>query len=308
MIGLVLGAAACTGTPEEPTTGPAAPAPAPQALDTAPAQAPVTLAFAPGDLTSSTFDTPITLFAEGGGQPVDEALLQEIASQIDLRTYPELTPVDVDVHVVPSARPVRPVRSGNDKSSVASEPPEGDSVRARIVLTPRRPLADRWHVVSLAALPRGTRPVAWTGVVDAALGAFAARFHPGSAPVVRDVRLCEKQDGRVARVIATFSEGLRLDPARVEQLVDAQDTLTGELCKVVAPVAPDVPQTTIEIDCPESVLEGRSIDLGLSAALMSMTGAPLTSIEARGRAVGVDGTLDFSEAVSLAGCRTLAVP
>src|SRR5262245_47231452 len=118
------------------------------------------LSFAPGDLTIATFNGPITLFADNGGQGVDEALLEKIAVQIELRTYPELAPVDVDVRVVPSARPTRPVRSGDDKKAVGSELLRESPGRASIIVRPLRPLASEWHVVSLAALPEGTRPVA----------------------------------------------------------------------------------------------------------------------------------------------------
>ncbi len=308
MMGLVLGAAACQTSPSEPEAGPALPAQAHEALaDSSPALPKVQISFAPGDLTSATSETPITIFVENGTQAVDDALLEKIASQIELRTYPDLAAVDAEIHVIPSARQARPVRSGNDKSAAASEPLRGNPGRASLLVRPLRPLAAQWHVVSLARLPEGTRPVAWTGVEGTALGAFAARFHPGSAPVVREVRLCEKQDGRAARVIATFSEGLRVDPSRAAKLVRAGDARSGEACTVVTPAAADVPQTMLEIDCPASVLKTGSIDLGLSTGLVSMSGAPLTSIEAGGRPVDFHDAIDFSEAGDVAGCRTVTM-
>jgi hypothetical protein len=306
MMGIVLGAAACQSTPEEPVTGPAIPAQAQEAVDDTPALSPTMLSFAPGDLSSSTSSTPITLFVDSGAQGADADLLEKLVEQIELRTYPELEPVDFDVRVMPAARPSRPVRSGDGKTSAATEPLRDNPGRASIVLLPRRPLASRWHVVSLAALPAGTRPVAWNGVEAPALGAFAARFHPGSAPVLREVRLCEKQDGRAARVIAAFSEGLRVEPSRAAKLARAQEPGSGEACTVVTPVAADVPQSMLEIDCPASVLKSRNVDLGLDG-LVSRRGAPLSSIEARGRAVDFNDTLDFSEADAASGCRTITI-
>jgi hypothetical protein len=38
-----------------------------------------------------------------------------------------------------------------------------------------------------------------------------------------------------------------------------------------------------------------------------MSGAPLSSIEARGRAVDFNDTLDFSEADAASGCRTITI-
>lgn len=307
MMGIVLGAAACNSTPEEIVTGPAVPAEAHHAHDSTPALSPVTLSFAPGDMSSSAAGGPITLFVDAGSRAADADLLEKVAEQLELRTYPELEPVDFEVRIVPAAPASRPVRSGGDKRSNAVEPLRDNPGRASIVLLPRRPLESRWHVVSLAQLPAGTRPVAWNGVEAPALGAFAARFHPGSAPVLREVRLCEKQGGRAARLVASFSEGLRIEPSRAEKLTRALETKSGEACQVVAPAVADVPQSMIEIDCPASVLQSGRVELSLSAGLVSMSGAPLSSIEARGRAADFADALDFSEVEAEGGCRTVLI-
>lgn len=311
---IVLGVSACQQTPEEPSTGPVAPPAPPAAHDHADhgvPLSPVMVSFAPGDLTSSTGATPIKVFVEKGGQAVDAETLDRLADQIDLRTYPELEPVDAEVTVVESARPGRPAaRGGDDKGDdkdAASEPVRDNPGRAALVVRPSRPLAERWYVVSIAAMPEGARPVAWTGVTETHLGAFAARFHPGSQPVLRDVRLCAKAQGRAARVVATFSEGLRVDAARAAGLVRVRDGATGEACALVPPPRADVPQPALELDCPASVLESRAIDFGLSAGLASMTGAPVSSIEARGRGVELNDALDFGDVEEVSGCRTVAL-
>lgn len=316
LMGIVFGAAACSETPVEPATGPAAPAQAARAPEAAHAHGagdtaplvPVRLSFAPGDLSSDVGATPLTVFAEKAGQAVDDEVLEKLAAELELRTYPEMEPVEVEIDIVSSVPEdhLSP-REGRKGRFAPSEAPRDHAGRASLVVRPLRPLSSRWYVLSLATLPAGAEAVAWTGATDTLLGAFAARFHPGSQPVLREVRLCEKQQGAAARVVATFSEGMRIDPADAAKLARAAEGQSGEACTVVTPAARGLPQTMVEIDCPASVLKTGSIELGLEEALTSMSGAPLSSIEARGRAAGFQDTIDFSEASEVSGCRTLVM-
>jgi len=167
---LLLLCSACARTPlddgfqqglaNEPAQSDAGSPPPSPAQPTAPS-----IWFEPGDLLAVTTVTPIRALMEGA----DLATVEAVAAEVQLHEYPSLKPVDVTVSIQLSDRQT-------------------------VELAPKVPLAQTWHVVSLKRIPPSlvTSP---DGAPSPPIGAYANRFHPGSAPILRRVRFCETADG-----------------------------------------------------------------------------------------------------------------
>lgn len=146
-----------------------------------------TVWFEPTDLTSSVADSPLRLGIDNYGITVDPGLLDALAKQTSLRTWPELKPIDV---------------------TVMQQPPDanGDK-RAYVILEPKEPLADRWYVMHVAALPEGLKWPAYPALRKLSDGAAVSRFRPGSDPVFESVLVCKKDDAQA--LISVFSEKVK---------------------------------------------------------------------------------------------------
>jgi hypothetical protein len=161
--------------------------------------------FLPVDLTTAVGNTPLQVWINPRGANLTAAQLSAVSSRIVLRTWPELAPVAVDTHV----------REAN---------PAGD-IYARVFVTPRTPLSDRWYVLQLSAKVDGIQaaddPANDTVLPD---GSHAARFRVGKGPVLVSVRQHEKTPGKFS-VTFDFSEQLEPDdanPASAAVLSDAR--------------------------------------------------------------------------------------
>jgi hypothetical protein len=143
-------------------------------------------------------------------------LLGLLAAEIELLTWPEREPVDFDVSYHEGR--------GDFESSLF--------LQSYVEVHPRRPLEDRWYVLSVRRLPDFVNepypPTHLEGV-----GVAASRFHPRSHPVLRRVTACTAQDctlqgnqaicpGVRLTGFAEFSEG-------VGQFGELGDALTFEL-------------------------------------------------------------------------------
>lgn len=164
----------------------------------------VLLSMVPGDMTSSVGETPLRVNV---GAVATAELLAKLATAIELRTYPDLSPVRFNVVTVPGHEPEEPSPEG-----VAN--PSAEALlrqHSYLQIVPTSPLRNSWYVLSLKEVPKGLRPVVGAGSVDIRGSAYAVRFHPGSAPTLTRVLLCQKSQKR-GKVVFEMSENLHVDP------------------------------------------------------------------------------------------------
>lgn len=158
----------------------------------------------PGDLLTSTGETPIRALLENGGRPVTPELLAELASQLELLEYPSLKVVPTSVTTY-NPKPIVPTRDRAEKGATANAPPRQET-RAVVELKPKMQLAKSWYVLALKTVPKGVQLSPWSAAKPPA-GAYAARFHTGSQPILTRVLFCEKSDSKF-RTILEFSENV----------------------------------------------------------------------------------------------------
>ena len=155
-----------------------------------PAEAP-RVSIGPVDVLTNTGATPLTILVDGRGRSVPLAnapgALDAVAAAIQLRTYPELSPV---------------------AATMAIGPPTDGTAPRSIVVTPAAVLQPRWYVLSVTTLPDGVVPLSDLRLYGTSLGAVASRFNTASAPVLRKLQISEKN-----LVLVHFSEGVNVDGA-----------------------------------------------------------------------------------------------
>lgn len=201
----------------------------------------------PDDLTTSTGTSELSVFADNGLNAVDSALLEAVAAKVELRTYPELSPVAFTTMMRgPQAGP--------------------EPTRSSIVVTPNVPLEDRWYVLSVSALPSGSvEAFANTALHHtAALGVVVSRFRPGSAPVLRGVSLCQKS--AASRIVVDFSEGVTM-----ETLATRLHAGDGS-CTLVSETGVAAVQPQIFFDCSASMATANRIHVTMQSGITSATG------------------------------------
>jgi hypothetical protein len=183
----------------------------------------------------------------GSGPPLDRARLDDLASRITLRTWPEL-------EVVPSTSAV--------------EVGVSDSETARITVTPTAKLSERWYALHLAGLPF------WATAQShvAADGAYLARFAVGSDPRVAAVTFAGGPSKR--RLYIAPSELLQtsVSPAT---LVQVRQSGAAVVCTDVGFKA-NAPLTEIAFDCP--TLSQFPDEIAIGSGFVSTTGTALLPV------------------------------
>lgn len=231
--GLAL-AAVAFGSFSRDVAQPASPAVAPQALASkpsakaieskpralaAPSEADSRIVLQPPDLSTSVATTPLRVVVDSPDLSIAAATAEALAGLVRLELEPEGTPVDVEVvPYVARERPV-PIDSTRPKDApMPAEPPaDPDAELTYVEISPTAPLAERWYRLTLRSLPANV--VADKGSARERGDEVFARFHPGSAPTLRRVTVCEK--GGKHRATAEYSENVsptaRAPGVRVEQ-------------------------------------------------------------------------------------------
>lgn len=202
---------------EHPTRGPEKPLPV--------------LWLQPGDLTSSCGDTSIRAWLDNGGVPVSPALLDEVASVLELREQGTLAVVAVDVVKFNPPIAVAPTDNA-PKGTIVSGTPPGTDQRAYVELRPKAPLSGGWYVLSISKVPTGARLAPWSAQPPPA-GVYAARFSPSPNPVLSRVLICRKSVG-VYRAVFEFSENVQAGPQGVGAYAKVEQLGTGGACTYTA--------------------------------------------------------------------------
>jgi hypothetical protein len=153
------------------------------------------ISFVPTDMTTLWGDQALRVTV-GVGPALDRAWLDELASRITLRTWPEL-------EVVPSTSAVQVGVS--------------DGEAARVTVTPTAKLSERWYALYLAGLPF------WATAQSHATadGAFVARFAVGSAPRVTAVTFAGGPSKHRLYVAMSESVMASVSPATLVQVLQA---------------------------------------------------------------------------------------
>ena len=230
----------------------------------------------PGDLLTSTGPTPIRAWLDNQGDPVSEALLAEVANELQLSAYPSLEPIAFDV-VTQNVTPVAVApNSANKQASdeqaraIPSTPSSGD--RAYIEVQPKGSLASSWYIFSLKSIPTGVRVAPWSAP-NPPVGGYAVRFHTGSQPVLVRALFCEKAPGH-HRAILEFSENLKAS-GDFETLVSVEQPATKTKCVhgTSGPV-PAASMRWIDQDC-HGASKSDPWRLSIRPGLESANGTPL---------------------------------
>lgn len=234
----------------------------------------VVVSMMPSDLMSQVGETPLTVWVQPGDAPVSADTLNAIARSVRLRRFPDGAAVSYSVEIgEPTPLPEGPSSSAtNDKSGSAAIGQSPDNPgRAAIRIVPSSKLENAWHVLSIQELPTGVTGSRFTGVADPRFGAYSVRFHPGAAPVLREVEACSDPTSGAGIFMVRFSESLPPTGPSKDQL----SVLAGanrSLCELVAPPPGSIPDSTAQFRCPSSELSRWQASLVVGPSLMSSSG------------------------------------
>jgi hypothetical protein len=177
----------------------------------------------PGDLTSDTATTPLTIDFLSDAMPDDA--VQAVASAVQLRSYPSLTPLPFAIQVI-------------------TQPAGPYSYSKQIAVVPSSPIGNHWAVLSISALPtvadlpQGFRPEYEFPDSEPNLGIMVAHFTPAAVPILRYAAV--SQTGWV-----TLNLSERVDPSSAATGVQA--TVGGTPCTT------DASSGGVGFNCPASV-------------------------------------------------------
>ncbi len=204
------------------------------------------LRFTPADFTTLWGAQPL-LVAVGNGPTIDRAWLDDLASRVSLRTWPEL-------ETVPSTATVEVAASAGET--------------ARVTVTPATTLSERWYALHLSGLPFWATAQSHT-MAD---GAYVARFSIGSDPRVSSVTFAGGPSKH--RLYLALSESVlaSVSPAQLVQVRDAGATVA---CTDVSFTA-STPLDTLPFDCP--TLGEFPDEIAVGSGLVSTTGVPLVPL------------------------------
>ena len=210
----------------------------------------------PDDLMTGVATTPITVTFNGSP---DDMSVEAVRQALKLTTYPEGVPVGF------SAVSVNHSMYGpmSDSSSAPTQ--------KVIQVTPQSALAARWYAVSIPTLPLSI--AAGNTVDNPTPGTVAqlSRFNPGSAPVIREVKLVQT----TGRVELDFSEGVVIDPGSIAQHLQVS-TVDGQSCPFAAIAGGGVrPYINAAFDCSQPALASGKISVRVMPGLTSASGVPL---------------------------------
>jgi len=239
--------------------------------------------FEPSDLLTATGTTPIRAMIDNSSSPVDPNLIADVAAQVELREYPSLNKVSVSIV---THAPKAGVRAHSNE-------PQGpiEDGRGYVDLQPNSPLADSWYVLSLRQIPKGVRVAPW-GSPTPIVGAYSARFHTGSHPVLTRTLFCDKLG--MTRTILEFSENVSAADAATAVRVQQGS----KVCKIAAsgPI-PAESMKWISLDCP-TFDRGEAVQVGVQS-LHSPTGAPVVTFSGE----PVDREIGLTSLPEETGCK-----
>jgi hypothetical protein len=196
--------------------------------------------FVPTDMTTLWGDQALRVTV-GAGPVLDRAWLNEFASRVTLRTWPEL-------EVVPSSNAV--------------EVGVSDGEAARVIVTPTAKLSQRWYALHLAGLPFW----ATTQSQATADGAYLARFAVGSDPRVAAVTFAGGSSKQRLSIAMSESVVASASPATLVQVRQAGAPVA---CTDVAFTA-NTPLGQLSFDCP--TLSQFPDEIAVGSGFLSTTG------------------------------------
>ncbi len=283
---------------EEKREGAQAVSPPPELAQTMPRTAgptppPPVVWLEPGDLLTSTGQTPIRAWLDNQGDPVPESLLAEVARELQLSAYPSLEPVSFDV-LAQNVPPVTiatniPEKGGSRAGVPQSNDRERPGERAYVELRPKNPLAESWYVLALNKIPSGVRVAPWSAP-SPPIGAYAVRFHTGSHPVLVRAVFCEKSAGNF-RSVVEFSENVSVTSGGVESVISVEQPASKTKCAYAgAGPVPSASMRWIDQDC-YGASKSDPWRLIVRPGLGSSTGSAVTTF---GGATSVDESIDVA--------------
>lgn len=232
----------------------------------------------PGDMLTSVGASPIRAWVDNDGSPVDPRLLDAIAANLELREYPSLAVVPATTSIYnPQEQPVSTESSASKDASVVGQGGargSSQNERAYVQLAPSKALQLSWYVVSLRNIPNGVRLAPWSAPTPPS-GAYAARFHTGSQPVLTRALFCQK-GGEQWRSILEFSENIKVaGDSTVDALVEIDQPGSGKRCKYASagPLA-NSSMRWLDMDCVGFSKSG-SVRVAINPGLESAAGVPV---------------------------------
>lgn len=233
-----------------------------------------TLWLEPGDLLTSTGQTPIRALLENAGRPVPPELLSAVAAQLELRDYPGLNVIQ-STFTVYNPPELVPTKDNPEKGATVSTPLAPET-RAYVELKPKSALSESWYVLSLKTVPKGIQLAPWSAP-NPPIGVYAARFHTGSQPVISRVLFCDK-GGAKTRAIFEFSENVAPGTVGFDAAIRIQQQ--GNFCKYASSgPMPNASAKWIDQDCvgvstasPLHVQLNRGLQSGLKVPVRTFKG------------------------------------
>jgi hypothetical protein len=204
---------------------------------------------------------------------VEQPQLDALAAAVSLRTWPEGSPVDLDLG-----------------SWTRSD-------RAELEVKPQAALPDRWYFLGLSSLPAG---FVWSVVQlrhRAADGTTGVRFRPGSEPHVRAVHLCEKE-ARMQKIIVDTSESVLATRALTDVVLLVHAGRVAPTCRSLED-RDGAGGVRVDLVC-DGVDPATPLEVRVGSGLFALDGS--TAL--------VPATLSFvpSTLPNISGCRTYAAP
>lgn len=207
--------------------------------------------FMPNDLMTRVEADALGVGIESQSPTVAPSLVEEVLSQVELVTWPELQAVPVEM------------------SSHSDPAHDGIAARAVISVRPVSALEDRWYALSLRRPVDGARVAMFQPHQVAADGRTASRFHPGSRPTVTGIRVCGPRDGSY-RVLVELSERT-LPVSRPSEYFRMVQRGTSLSCRDVPTYEPYANGSALAFDC-DSFDRGQPFQIDVSAGIRSVIG------------------------------------
>lgn len=178
-------------------------------VDTAPSSTPTStdstagpmtsmvIGFQPLDLASDMSMTPLRLLIDNGGNPVSDSVLDEAAAALAVHTLTgEVVPFTYIKHSPKNQKP----NTNCAKPCDASSGPPVSAEKAYVELT-LKGLTNTWYELSLTKVPGGCAVQKGTYFAPAKAlkwGVAGVRFNPSPDPVLYELGICTKEDGKVS--------------------------------------------------------------------------------------------------------------
>lgn len=257
-----------------------------------PTEAGPIVSFTPGDMETAVGDTPIRVFIDNGGHPIDSELVTRVSEEIELVRYADATVVPTTAVIVnPTLEPEATKRFG------IFGPVDDGTARAYIELRPVIGLSDDWYLLAIKRLPTGLRTVLPKGIVPRR-GVAAARFRTGSGPTLKRVVFCGKEAGSL-KTMFEFTENVKGNELNSLVGVEAD----GASCRYTASgPEPESSMLWVEQEC-SNVDTSRELRVFLNSGIQSQNGVPVRAM---------DGQQSFAWMIRLAelpsegsGCKSL---